>query len=336
VTEKRGTGIRCQATHGRACSSEIDRIDRLGRLFSASAKLEGVVLPIGDDAAVLAPGNEPLVWTVDTAVEGVHFRREWLTLEDIGWRSLMSAASDLAAMGARPRGVLSALVLPSNLTDSELEALTRGQAAAAEALGTAVIGGNLSLGGELSVTTTVLGAAERPLRRDTAQTGDVVALAGNVGLARAGLEALRRGLVQAATEPAIAAWRRPIARIPDGLAAAPHAHAAIDLSDGLAMDAWRVATASRIRIELDENRILEHCGEPLSAAAKAITSNRIDLALRGGEDYALLITLPAGVDLPGFFPVGTCTEGQGLALRDAAGTVTDLSHDGFDHFVRCR
>jgi thiamine-monophosphate kinase len=336
VTDTRGRSSRSQPPSGRDGSSEIERIDRLARLFSASVRLQGVVVPIGDDAAVLTPGNKPLVWTVDTAVEGVHFRREWLTFEDIGWRSLMAAASDLAAMGARPRGVLCALVLPSTLTNSELDALARGQAAAAEALETAVIGGNLSRGGELSLTTTVLGAADRPLRRDAAHAGDVVALAGDVGLARAGLEALRRGCATAAIEPAVAAWRRPRARMAEGLAAAPFAHAGIDLSDGLALDAWRVASASRVHIELDENLILGSSDESLAAAASILSLDRLDLALHGGEDYALLVTLPAGRDLPGFRPIGTCTEGHGLALRDATGAVRDLPPDGFDHFAqRC-
>src|SRR5882724_6500915 len=112
----------------------------------------GVDVGIGDDAAVLESGSAPLVWTVDSAVEGVHFRRAWLSLEDIGWRSLMAAASDLAAMGARPRGILCALVLPPEFSDDDLENLARGQAAAATAIGSAVLGGNLSRGGELSIT----------------------------------------------------------------------------------------------------------------------------------------------------------------------------------------
>jgi thiamine-monophosphate kinase len=132
----------------------------------------------------------------------------------------------------------------------------------------------------------------------------------------------------------VAAWRRPSARLADGLAAAPIAHAGIDLSDGLALDAWRVASASRVRIELDEKLILGSCGESLAVAANVLSLDRLDLALNGGEDYALLVTLPAGRDLPGFRPVGTCTEGHGLALRDATGMVRDLSPDGFDHFVQ--
>lgn len=289
-------------------------------------------MSIGDDAAILDPVAGALVWTIDSSVEGVHFQREWLTLEDVGWRSLMAASSDLAAMAAWPRGVLSALVLPPDTADGELEALARGQAAAAQAIQTAVVGGNLSRGSELSLTTTVLGTTKKPLRRTGAAPGDVVALGGQVGLARAGLDALRRRLTLPASEAAIEAWRRPRARIEDGLVAGPWARAGIDISDGLALDAWRVAAASRVRIELDRRQILELCGDTLASIALELSLDPLDLALRGGEDYALLIVLPEGIDLPGFVPIGTCVEGEGLALRDDAGAVTALVPDGFDHF----
>jgi thiamine-monophosphate kinase len=233
---------------------ERSRLEWLRRLFSAAELPHGVEVAIGDDAAVLSARGTSLVWTVDSAVDGIHFRREWLSLEDVGWRSLAAAASDLAAMGASPRGVLSALILPEHFTDKELEALARGQAAAAASLGTAVLGGNLSRGSELSITTTLLGEADEPILRSRARAGDVVALAGSVGLAAAGLELLRRGLEGLAIEPAaraLAAWRRPLARIPEGLAAAGHAHAGIDLSDGLALDASRLARESSVAIVLD-------------------------------------------------------------------------------------
>jgi len=96
-----------------------------------STPARGVVVGIGDDAAVLTQSAGSLVWTVDACVEGVHFRREWASLRDIGWRSFMAAASDLAAMGASPRGALSALVLPESFTDAELDELAGGQADAA-------------------------------------------------------------------------------------------------------------------------------------------------------------------------------------------------------------
>src|SRR5204863_6701994 len=119
-------------------------------------------------------------------------RRAWMSLREIGFRSLMAAASDLAAMGATPRGVLSALVLPDSIDDADLEDLAAGQREAAELLGTAVLGGNLARGSELSITTSVLGEAAQPILRRGAKQADVLVIAGPIGLAAAGLEALRR------------------------------------------------------------------------------------------------------------------------------------------------
>jgi thiamine-monophosphate kinase len=291
-----------------------------------------VLVGVGDDAAVLRPSSAPLVWTVDTAVEGVHFRRAWLSLADLGWRSLMAAASDLAAMGARPRGVLSALVLPRSFTDGELEQLARGQAAAAAAVGTAVVGGNLSHGGELSITTSVLGEADSPILRRLARSGDIVAISGPLGLARAGLEALLRGVSSDDLAAGLDAWRRPVARIEAGLAGALHATAAIDISDGLALDAGRLARESGVGITFDAGALLAAGGAHLAAAGRALALDPIELALYGGEDYALLMTFPSESVPPSFAPIGRCTTERGLRLAGQGGALREVDPRGFDHF----
>ena len=292
----------------------------------------GVRVGIGDDAAVLAAGDAPLVWTVDAAVEGVHFRHEWMSLEDVGWRSLMAAASDLAAMGATPRGVLCALVLPRSFTDGDLEALARGQDEAARALGTRVVGGNLSRGGELSITTCVLGESSRPLLRKGAVVGDSLAIAGAVGLAGAGLEALRRGMTDPHLALAVEAYRRPRARIADGLAAAALGHAGIDLSDGLALDASRLAVESGVGVVLNAERIAAAPG-PLAAVANALSLDPLELALFGGEDFALLASFAAGGVAAGFEVVGRCVAERGLWVELADGTRREIEPRGFDHFA---
>lgn len=312
-------------------SSEQNRIELLATLFGGSPSPR-VHVGIGDDAAVLEPSRGKLVWTVDASVEGVHFLRDYLSFDDIGYRSMMAAASDLAAMGAVPRGALSALVLPRDFADSDLEALARGQDLAARSLGMAVIGGNLARGTELSITTTVLGEAEHPLLRETARASDVVALAGPVGLARAGLLALQRGMETPAVAEAIEAWRRPLARLEAGLLAAPVAHSAIDLSDGLSLDAKRLADASHVGIELDAEALLAHAGSPLLDAARALGEDPLALLLEGGEDYAVLITCPPDRVPAGFAVVGRCLEGRGLWLREND-RVRELSAKGFDHFA---
>jgi thiamine-monophosphate kinase len=312
--------------------SELSRLERLRRFFSRAPAPAGITVGIGDDAAVLAPEGESIVWTVDAAIEGVHFRRDWMSLEDIGFRSLMAAASDLAAMGARPRGVLSALVLPEDFGDEELDQLTRGQAEAAAALGTAVVGGNLARGTELSVTTTVLGAAVKPLLRAGAKPGDIVGVAGHLGLAAAGIAALRGGYRGPSVERAIAAFRRPRALIEEGVAAASRAHAAIDVSDGLALDASRLTAESNVGIVLEAESVRAAGGEALRAAAEALSLDPLELALHGGDDYALLMAFAHGEIAPPFIAIGRCVTGPGTVLQGSDGALRPLQPRGYDHF----
>ena len=312
--------------------SEASRLERLRRLFAAGGAAVGVEVGIGDDAAVLAGSRESLVWTLDSAVEGVHFRRAWVSLNDIGWRSTMAAASDLAAMGARPRGILSALTLPVGFQDFELDALAQGQADAALALGTAVVGGNLARGSELSITTTVLGQAPTPLLRSGSTPGDVVAVAGALGLASLGLQALMRDEKATAPAQALSRFRRPEALIREGIAARSTARAAIDVSDGLVLDASRLAEASGVGIVLEPEKVLWAGGPHLVDAAAHLALSPLDLALYGGEDYALLMTFPSDARLPeGFVAIGTCTAGSGVHLQKPTGLVL-LEPRGFDHF----
>jgi thiamine-monophosphate kinase len=314
-------------------SSELERVELLRRALAASVCPPRVTLGIGDDAAVIAPPAEPLVWTVDAAVEGVHFRRDLLTLDDLGYRATMAAASDLAAMGAQPLGLLAALVLPPWVSDADLAALAAGQREAAEALGTAVIGGNLARGTELSITTTALGFAARPLTRAGARPGDTLWMAGPVGLAAAGLAALDRGApLPDRLAAAVSAWRRPRARLAEGLRASSVARAAIDVSDGLARDTGHLARASGVRAVLDAVAIID---DALRDAAAALSRDPLALALHGGEDYALVVALSPGEILAGFTRIGVVESlagGASLALRGTDGAVTPLDERGFDHF----
>lgn len=335
--------------HERRVSSEWTRIALLRAALGGRADAR-VLVGIGDDAAVLAPGVAPLVWTVDASVEGVHFRRGLLSLADVGYRATMAAASDLAAMGAAPLGLLAALVLPPWITDADLAEIAAGQREAADALGTAVIGGNLARGAELSITTTALGSAARPLTRAGARSGDAIWMAGPVGLAAAGLAWLLRGeAVESAPEtsapeasapavvaPAVSAWRRPRARIVEGMRAASHAgaRAAIDVSDGLAADVGHLARASGVRAVLDEAALT---GPELVAVGLALGRQPLELALSGGEDYALVVVLSPGERLEGFTRIGDVEPlpfdaAVHVALRRRDGAVTALDARGFDHF----
>jgi thiamine-monophosphate kinase len=317
-------------------SSELERIAQLARLFGgAHVERDGsVVRGIGDDAALLDPGKRPegqLVWTIDAQVEGVHFRTELASWGDVGWRSFMAAASDLAAMGASPWCALAALVVPKGMDDAAFDALSEGQAAAAREVGAPIVGGNLSRGGEASITTTLLGTSARPLLR-TAKLGDGIWVCGALGLAAAGLAALERKLdpSDADVARAVLAWRRPRALIAEGLAMAVYGRGAIDVSDGLARDVDHVARASGLRAVLEERALRAHVEPALAPVAKRLGASPVDLALHGGEDYALVAASERAID--GFTRIGRFESGEGVALEDESGSARAIEARGFDHF----
>jgi thiamine-monophosphate kinase len=307
--------------------NETARIAMLARVLAARA--DGVEVGIGDDAAVLEAGHaQRIVWTIDEQVEGSHFRRDFASWHDVGWRSFMAAVSDVAAMGANPWCALSALAIPDDVDDAALEEIARGQRAAAKAAGAAIVGGNLARGPVLSIATTVLGRCERAVLRGGARPGDGVWMAGRVGLAAAGLRALGAGMSQvAALRSAVAAWRTPRALVAEGRAMAGVARAAVDVSDGLACDADHVAAASSVRVVLEETALRSDAS--LSSAADALGHDALDLALYGGEDYALVVASPVSIE--GFMRIGEVTEGRGVVLRGASGERA-IEARGFDHF----
>lgn len=313
--------------------TELERIALLRARFAGSGA--AVRTGIGDDAAVLEPVAEPLVWTVDAQVEGTHFRLDWLSWRDVGWRSFMAAASDLAAMGATPIAALSSLVLSGSVDDTSLDALAEGQADAARVVGAPVVGGNLARGSETSVTTTLLGRARSPVLRTGARAGDLLLLAGYVGMAAAGLAVLAQGARNAQDAHAsvcVEAWRRPRALLDLGAAMRGSASAAIDVSDGLARDAWHMAEAGGVSLVLDEPALRDAAPEALKAVAARLGRDELDLMLGGGEDYALLVASPSPIE--GFVCVGAVEAGPAsVRLRRASGATDVLDRSGFDHFA---
>jgi thiamine-monophosphate kinase len=321
-------------------SSEAARIELIRTLFGSSSSARTMV-GIGDDAAVLTPSAWPLVWTIDAQVEGVHFRRDFMSMEDVGYRATMAAVSDLSAMGASPLGILAALVLPAEFSDEDLRALLEGQARAADEVGTPMVGGNLARGSEISITTTVLGESSRPITRSGARPGDDVVLAGPLGLSAAGLLVLQASFekpserpdAHADAVPALRAYRRPVARIAAGLAARDVATSGIDISDGLARDVGHIARDSGVRIALDPSRLVT---PELECAARIVGANPLSLALHGGEDFALVMTVPSGQMPAGFVLIGRVLAGEqgtGDVVLDVPGQAfVPVEQHGYDHF----
>ncbi len=232
--------------------------------------------PWGDDAAVLAALRAPLVWCVDAGVAGVHLDVERFPLADLGYRTAVAALSDVAAMGARPLGVLVAICATG---DADVVAIEREVVAAAATTGCTVVGGDLSASATTTVVVTALGDASevRPVARAGARPGDAVLVTGPLGAAAAGWRARREGRELA--DPAVLAHRRPVVRAREGVTAArAGATAMLDVSDGLARDLRRLAVASHVGIEVT--------GVPTAPGAT------VDEALGGGEDYELVFTHP--------------------------------------------
>lgn len=323
---------------------EFARIDRLVEILGTAARPTPGGLSIGDDAATLEAGEAAVGWTVDTLVEGVHFRFDWLDPEAVGWRALAASLSDLAAIGARPLGALVAVAGPIETLDTRLEGIYEGVARLARRASCAILGGDLSRApGPLHLTLTALGSVMDggPLRRDGARPGDEVWLTGTLGAPAAVVALLDRGIAGARDHPAYPRFATPDPRSAEiaWLLERVPIHAAIDLSDGLSGDAAHVARRSGVEIAIESARVPVHPG---AAAATADGDDLRRWALHGGEEFELLFTAPAGAVAPhvaafeaGFgvrlSRIGAVREGAGVVERNADGERPLPAHS-WDHF----
>jgi thiamine-monophosphate kinase len=310
--------------------------DRIRAMLARVEEITGDTSDLGDDCALIPLGLTTIALSIDSSVEGIHFRTDWLDFKEIGFRAAGSALSDLAADGAKPIGVLVSLGLPENGTSESDPAaeIMAGVATMVNNLEAKVLGGDLTRSDKYFVDVCVVGMTDRPVRRSGAREGDALWVTGYLGGAAQALERLRAGRQMPA--PLRNRYACPEPRIAAGQWLAHHgATAMIDISDGLGSDAQHLSAASGVGIEINLERI--PCWDGIEAMA----------AIASGEEFELLVTMPptfgdasasafrgdTGIELS---RIGTClrsTGGRrgGVRLMDRNKPVP--LPQGYDHFA---
>lgn len=269
---------------------EFELIAHLVKGVRTSAR---TILGPGDDCAILAPSTRPLVFTIDSMVEGVHFRLDWGAPEKLGAKALAVNLSDIAAMGATPTAFVVNLAVREGLGMRFFDRLYAGLKKTAALFHTDMVGGNITRADRLSITVALLGESSKQiLLRSAAKPGYEVFVTGTLGDSSAGVRILNGSLKAqgAARRFLIERHLNPTPRIKAGLALAriSPAPAAIDLSDGLLQDLGHILERSGVGAEIDAPAL------PLSPAYRKVMGEELSLALGGGEDYELLFCLRPG------------------------------------------
>ncbi len=279
----------------------------IGKLISGEYAIVGP----GDDAAVVASSDGRFVVTTDTMIEGHDFKLEWSSGFDLGFKAIASNVADVAAMGAKPTALVVAIALPGHTQISWLEDFAAGLNAGLTQLapGASVVGGDLASADQVFISVTAHGDLEglEPVLRSGAKPRDILAVAGTLGKAAAGLALLESEIADAknAFDEFVSIQLRPTPPIAAGvLANKAGATAMLDVSDGLAKDASRIAKASNVTVQIDKSALLGF-EAVLELAALRLEVTPENWVLFGGEDHSLLATFPEGSSIPKEFkPIG--------------------------------
>jgi len=295
---------------------ESELLEEIRKRFSKSSQF--LEIGIGDDGAVFVPNGKQVVVT-DVAVENVHFRCDWSSYLQIGRKVTAANIADIFAMGGVPRYLLVALVLPDRHLAGALE-IADGIANEADLVGATVIGGDLSRGSELTISVTALGDVSKPVRRDGAKIGDCVLISELPGASAAGLHLLQSGAAISSemAKDLISQHLAPSINYQKYRESMGKLNSAIDTSDGLLLDASRIAQASKVRINLYTENMR-------SSPLHLLNSEKyLNWVLNGGEDHKLLGTCSEALE--GFIEIGRVESGTGVFLDDKA-----ISISGFEH-----
>lgn len=339
-----GEAPRRQTRLGRG--PEFDRIRAMLALEDGVALDGAVRVGPGDDAAVLEPIEGPIVVSCDASIEGVHFRLDWMTAADAGYRAAAVAVSDLAAMAARAVALLVSYAAPPEAGADLVVELQRGVVDLARDAEMSVAGGDLTRSsGPLMIDVVAIGRAGSPVLRSGARPGDELWVTGRLGGSAEVVARLSSG--RPVPDDAVARYRRPAPRLKEGswLSEAWRPTAMIDLSDGLAGDAGHLAAASGTSVVLDGERIpVAPWIRDAASEQPSGSDDALQRALHGGDDYELCFTVPPdpgratrGLEAPSGLPltrVGTIVEAreEPVWLR-WGGEEVPLARGGFDHFT---
>ncbi len=318
---------------------ELKFIKKIERLIPSFGDKD-VVVSLGDDCAVVRDGKSLILLSSDISIENVHFLSNVFPPSAIGWKSMASAWSDIAAMGGEPYWALVSWSLPEYITVHKAEAIFQGMSKATEFVNGTIIGGDTTASNDnIIIDITVIGKPVngRYITRSGAKEGDIIAVTGTLGNSAAGLVALKHGL------PECGLWRShwyPIPRIEAGkwLCKTGLVNAMIDISDGLIVDAGHIAEMSQVGINIHKRDI--PISEELTNFCKKYNLNMDDFVLGGGEEYQLLVTIPqekweqVRTEFNAQFPCPITAIGQ--VINDWQGVRVDKSIPtikGYEHFI---
>lgn len=299
--------------------NELAFIEWLGRVNTASTS---VPVGIGDDCAVLRVGDQEILITTDMLLDGTHFDSQRHTPEQIGHKSMACSLSDIAAMAGRPIGAVVAVGLTQGRGIDFAERMFRGMKEVADRFACPIVGGDTTSWTEpTSVCVTMLGrcpAGRRPILRSGAKTGDSIYVTGTLGGSLLGRHMC--------FEPRI--------ELADRLAGRYAIHAMMDISDGLAIDLWRICEASGVGAVLDESLIERVVSNDARRLSSEDGISPIDHALNDGEDFELLVVMsrqPITEELSdALLPVGEIIT-SGFQLRRSDGRLSPLEPRGYEH-----
>lgn len=321
---------------------EIDEFELIRRFKEVLPSSSRATIGSGDDCAVIAAPEGHFIVTTDIVMEHSDFKREWSTAREIGRRAAAQNLADIAAMGGRVSTAVVSMTVPKDEDVDWIVDMVAGFGEEIAAAGGGVDGGDLSGGDSVIIAVTAMGRCDgSPVTRSGAKPGDVVALAGTLGRSAGGLALLLGEHIDPSwhspeelghLHEAVSIFRAPTPPLEAGpIALAAGATAMMDLSDGLAKDAGRIARASGVIIDIDR-KALRADEEALQAASSVTGTPALEWIITGGEDHGLFATFPADVPLPeGFRPLGrvrACNDGENPgAFMDGA----EL-RGGWDHF----